>query len=80
MVTFRLYASARAAAGTGQVSVRSGPTSAVIAALTAQLPPRFATVLAASSLMSEGRRLDAAGNELLPDSAVVDVLPPFAGG
>jgi molybdopterin converting factor small subunit len=79
-VTFRLFASARAAAGTAEVHIAPGPTSQVVAALTAALPPRFAEVLASSSLLSGGIRLDHASTTLIPAGATVDVLPPFAGG
>jgi molybdopterin converting factor small subunit len=79
-VTFRLFAAARAAAGTADVRLPGGPTSEVLGRLVAGLPPRFAEVLAVSSLVSDGTRLDPASAELLADGAVVDVLPPFAGG
>ena len=42
------------------------------------LADRFTRVLAACTLMCEGRRIGA--TDALPDGAVVDVLPPFAGG
>ena len=57
-VTFRMFASARAAAGTAEVHIAPGPTAQVVAALAAGLPPRFADVLAASSLLADGVRLD----------------------
>ncbi len=79
-VTFRLYAAARAAAGTQQASAPPGPTATVLADLAAALPPRFADVLAASSLMSDGTRLDPTSADVLPAGTTVEVLPPFAGG
>ena len=79
-VTFRLFAAARAAAGTAEVEVSGGSVSEVIDRLAAGLTPRFADVLAVSSLVSDGTRLDRASAALLPEGAVVDVLPPFAGG
>jgi molybdopterin synthase sulfur carrier subunit len=79
-VTFRMFASARAAAGTPQVHVAPGPTDQVVAALTAGLPPRFADVLASSSLLADGVRLDHASPATIPGGTTVDVLPPFAGG
>jgi molybdopterin converting factor small subunit len=79
-VTFRMYAAARAAAGTSQASTPPGPTVAVLADLIAGLPPRFADVLALSSLMSDGTRLDPTSSALLPAGTTVEVLPPFAGG
>jgi molybdopterin converting factor small subunit len=79
-VTFRLFAAARAAAGTAEVHVPSGPTGQVLEQLAADRPPRFRDVLAVSSLVADGRRLDPASAELLAGGTVVDVLPPFAGG
>ena len=79
-VTFRMFASARTAAGTAEVHVAPGPTAQVIAALAAALPPRFADVLAASSLLADGVRLDHSSPAAIPAGTTVDVLPPFAGG
>jgi molybdopterin converting factor small subunit len=75
-----MFASARAAAGTGEVHVPPGPTTEVIAALTAGLPPLFTDVLAASSLVADGHRLDHSSPAPIPGGTVVEVLPPFAGG
>ena len=80
MVTFRLFAAARAAAGSSQVEVPAGPVAEVLRALADGLPPRFAEVLSVSSLMAEGVRLDPSSESPLAAGAVVDVLPPFAGG
>jgi len=79
-VTFRLFAAARAAAGTGEVHVPPGPVSEVVADLLAALPDRFAEVLAVSSLVADGHRLDRTAPTPLDAGAVVDILPPFAGG
>jgi molybdopterin converting factor small subunit len=51
-----------------------------VAALLAEAPDRLADVVAISSLVSDGRRLDPASGDQLPAGATVDVLPPFAGG
>ncbi|MCU0301210.1 MAG: hypothetical protein MUF35_06340 [Candidatus Nanopelagicales bacterium] len=80
MVTFHLFAAARAAAGRQHVEVPAGPVRAGVEALLAGAPPRLAEVLAISSLVCDGRRLDPASEDPLPDGAEVDVLPPFAGG
>jgi molybdopterin synthase sulfur carrier subunit len=79
-VTFRMFASARAAAGAGEVHVAPGRTAEVVTALAAGLPPRFADVMAASSLVADGHRLDPSSPEPIPGGTIVDVLPPFAGG
>jgi molybdopterin converting factor small subunit len=80
VVTFRLFAAARAAAGRAEVQVPAGPIADTVAALLAQGPPRLGEVVSISSLVCDGRRLDPGSTEPLPDGAVVDVLPPFAGG
>ncbi len=80
MITFRLFGSARAAAGAGELTVPAGPTREVVDTLASRLPPRFADILVISSLVADGRRLDATSEAALPDGTVVDVLPPFAGG
>jgi len=79
-VTFRMFASARAAAGASVVQVAPGPTVDVVSALAAGLPPRFADVMAASSLVADGHRLDQSSSAPITAGTVVDVLPPFAGG
>ena len=75
-----MFAAARAAAGCSQAQVPAGPVSEVLRALTDGLPPRFAGVLSVSSLVADGERIDPASGSHLADGAVVDVLPPFAGG
>lgn len=75
-VTVRFFAAAREAAGCSQVQV---PAGAVIPELLAlDLGPRFAEVLRMCSVMCDGLRLGLADEA--SDGAVVDVLPPFAGG
>ena len=75
-----MFASARAAAGTAEVHLAPGPTTEVVAALAAGLPPRFAAVLASSSLLADGVRLDQSTTAPIPEGTIVDVMPPFAGG
>ena len=81
-VTVRYFAGARAAAGVDaeQVAVPDGDTvDDVLRALRDRHGPRLAQVLTASSLLLDevavrDRALP------LPSGAVLDVLPPFAGG
>jgi molybdopterin converting factor small subunit len=80
VVTVRLFAAARAAAGTSEVALPPAPVAELVAALCAGLPPGFARVLAVSSLVWDGTRLDLSGATPIPAGAVIDVLPPFAGG
>ena len=77
-VTVRYWAGARAAAGVDEDQVSGCPDvrSALTAATT--LHPALASVVGACTLLLDGRAVspDAA----LPDDAVLEVLPPFAGG
>ena len=72
MVTVRLFAAAREAAGTDHLEVAAGPLGLP------DLGPRFAQVATLCTLLCDGERV-ALGDEVR-DGAVVDVLPPFAGG
>ena len=80
VVTFRLFAAARASAGQAQVDVPAGPVRDVVAGLAAGRPQRFAEVLAISALVLDGTRLDPTSPAALAEGSIVDVLPPFAGG
>lgn len=80
MVTVRLFAAARAAAGTGEVMLPAGPLDGLLAELCAGRPARLGEVLSVSSLVSDGVRLDPGMPTPIPAGAVIDVLPPFAGG
>ena len=79
-VTVRLFAAARAAAGAAELTLPAAPLDELLAGLRAAHPPRFADVLAVSSLVSDGIRLDPADSTPIRPGAVIDVLPPFAGG
>lgn len=80
VVTVRLFAAAREAAGTAQLQLPAGPVDALVRDLLDGRSPRFAQVVAISSLVCEGVRLDPTESTPLPAGAVLDVLPPFAGG
>ena len=80
-VTVRLFAAARAAAGGPAIlRVPAGPLDQLLADLRRVLPPRFGEVLAVSSVVSDGVRLDPDASLEVAPGAVLDVLPPFAGG
>jgi molybdopterin converting factor small subunit len=77
-VTVRYWAAARAAAGVEcDVVTGCATVGAAIAAATA-LRPALTPVAAVSSLLLDGRA--ASRDDDLADGAVVEVLPPFAGG
>ena len=77
-VTVRYWAGARAAAG---VDIDTVPAPGTVADLTAALVaarPALEPVLAVSSLLLDGRA--ASAEDPVPAGAVLEVLPPFAGG
>ena len=76
-VTVRYWAGARAAAGTEQDVVTGSTVGDAVAAVTA-LHPALEAIAAVSTLLLEGRAVTR--DTVLDDGAVVEVLPPFAGG
>jgi sulfur-carrier protein len=84
-VTIRYWAAAKEAAGTAEETLQAETLGAALAAATARRSGtrgRFASVLACSSLLVDGQQAGhrAAESFTLWDSAVIEVLPPFAGG
>lgn len=83
-VTIRYWAAAKAAAGVPEESVEAatlaGALSAAVAGRKADDP--LHGVLARSSFLVNATPVGRAAREsvLLDDGAVVEVLPPFAGG
>lgn len=76
--TVRLWAAARAAAGTHETTYDAETLGAAVAALAATYGPALERVLGHCSFLVDGERV---GPEFrLPEGAVVEVLPPFAGG
>jgi molybdopterin synthase sulfur carrier subunit len=79
MVTVRYWAGARAAAGRAEESVEAGTVGALLDGIGGR--PELARVLTACSLLVDGARVTRDDrSRALPAGAVVDVLPPFAGG
>jgi len=79
MATVRFWAGAQAAAGHAEEIVEAETLGELLASL--QIRSDLNRVLAASSLLVDGtavRPQDA--DRTLPQGAIVDVLPPFAGG
>jgi len=81
-VTVRYWAAARQAAGTAQESQAPGSLAHVLAAARRGRDEQFARVLAISSYLVDESQVGARSHDevVLPAGAVVDVLPPFAGG
>jgi sulfur-carrier protein len=76
--TVRFWAAARAAAGRSEQAYDAATLGAVVQSLGEEHGHELARVLAHCSFLVDGVR---AKPELeLPDGAVIEVLPPFAGG
>jgi molybdopterin synthase sulfur carrier subunit len=83
-VTIRYWAAAKAAAGVAEESLDAVTLCDALDAARGRHAgdARFAAVLDRSSLLVEGTRVGrgAAATAILPQGAVIEVLPPFAGG
>ena len=76
-VTIRYFAAAREAAGEADAAVDAASVRELVGTVSAGRP-ELARVLGISSFLLDGERVE--GDAALADGAVVDVLPPFAGG
>ena len=81
-VTVRYWAAAKAAAGRAEDVLEAGTVGDAIEQAGRTHGERLVAVLGAASLLVDGVRVarDAAPGRALADDAVVEVLPPFAGG
>jgi sulfur-carrier protein len=79
-VTIRYWAAAKEAAGVAEEVVSAGTLAEALDAVLARRPPDggLRRVMGRSSFLVDGVR--AAPDLALPESAVVEVLPQFAGG
>jgi sulfur-carrier protein len=83
MVTLRYWAAAKDAAGVAEQVVAADTLAAALAqAGSAAVRARLAPVLERSSFLIDGTQVGrrAADTVRLSDGAVIEVLPPFAGG
>jgi sulfur-carrier protein len=84
MVTVRYWAAAKQAAGIAEENLTAGTLAEVLAAVRTRHPATSGldTVLARSSFLIDGQRARTAPPESIPvhEGAVIEVLPPFAGG
>jgi molybdopterin synthase sulfur carrier subunit len=76
-VTVRYWAGARRAAGLASEELSAGTLADLLGQLRAR--PELAEVVAASSVLVDEVR-PSGGDQPLAAGAVVDILPPFAGG
>lgn len=82
MITLRYWAAAKAAAGLAEESVEAPTLAAALATATAAHGDRLAQVLTRCSFLVDGNPVGSRdrASVRLPAGAVVEVLPPFAGG
>ncbi len=80
-VTLRYWAAAKDAAGTAEQRVCADTLAAALAAASPG-SQRLHAVLARSSFLVDGQPVGLRRHDsvLLADGAVIEVLPPFAGG
>ena len=79
VVTVRYFAGARAASGVDTESRSAGTLDELVGQLVHAHGERLARVLTACSFLVDGTQTRDRATALSP-GAVVDVLPPFAGG
>ena len=83
-VIIRYWAAAKEAAGLPEESVAAATLADALATVVASRAPdtRLRDVLERSSFLIDGTRASRANAAgiTLPDGAVIEVLPPFAGG
>ena len=82
MTTVRYWAGARAAAGTSTDEVQAATLADAVADVVGRHGPALAKVLAVCSFVVDGDPVGARDHADVPltGAALVDVLPPFAGG
>lgn len=83
-VTVRYWAAAKQAAGVSEETLDADTLAGAIAAALARRghDPRLRSALDRSSFLVDGSAVGRGGAEevVLPEAAVIEVLPPFAGG
>ena len=90
IVTLRYWAAAKEAAGIAEETISAGTLAEALAAARGKADDdrrtkqnsRFRAVLARSSFLIDGTPVGSRAPEtvVLSDAAVIEVLPPFAGG
>ncbi|TNY36642.1 MoaD/ThiS family protein [Thermomonospora catenispora] len=80
--TIRYWAAARAAAGVESEPYEAATLAEALQAARAARDATFAQVVARSSFLIDGDPVGARPHDsvILRDGAVIEVLPPFAGG
>ena len=84
MVTLRYWAAAKQAAGVAQETITAATLAEALAAAVANrtAAAEFQAVLARSSILVNGEQAARRSADAVPldEGAVIEVLPPFAGG
>ncbi len=80
VLTLRLHAAAREAAGRGALTTSAVSTNALRAQLVETFGDQMGRVLAVSTLLIDGTPIRPGTDAPIPGGATVEVLPPFAGG
>ena len=78
MARVRLFASLREIAGPSQIDIEAGNVAALCEELARRFGPDFARILAAGSVVVDGRAV--APEHVLSDEDEVALLPPVSGG
>jgi len=80
--TARYWAALKDAAGTGEEEVVAATLADLLQAVRRQRTPRFGQVLGVCSFLVDGEPVGSRDHAtvVLAEGAVVDCLPPFAGG
>jgi molybdopterin converting factor small subunit len=76
----RYWAGARAVAGTSEESLPAGSLDDLLAAICTEHGERMAQLLEVGLVLVDGERVPRGVDRVLADSAIVEILPPFAGG
>jgi len=76
-VTIRYFAAARSAAGESTATAQAGSVKELVSTVSVDRP-ELARVLGICTFMVDGVRVELDAH--LGDGALVDALPPFAGG
>jgi molybdopterin converting factor small subunit len=76
-ITIRYFAAARAAAGEATATAEASSIKELVGTVSADRP-ELARVLGICTFLLDGERVDL--DQPLHDGALVDALPPFAGG
>lgn len=76
----RFYAVGREIAGCAEYLAEANDVQALRAELEQRFGPRMGQLFDAASMLHNGKRVSSTATVRFADDAIVDLLPPFAGG